>query len=178
MASPPFSNRFTWNPPEGFLDQVLGTVRSLQTELAPELVDLRPDELNALPKMGPKTVDFVTKALELVQANPALRPSFLDVDEFVRDLAAVSQLRAILAPLQQIVSLLEDSLALSASEAYAAALIFYRAAKDAARMGTPGAKVVADELGRQFANRRNTSKPVPPPAPMPQTAVPHGGAQA
>jgi len=175
MPSTQLSNRISYELPAGALERIVAAVKDLQSDLVPNLVDLGPDDRRVLPKMGPKTVEFVTKALEHMRANPELNPGYVDLDEFERDLAAVSQLRSLLVPLQQIVDLLEDSLTLSASEAYAAALVCYQAAKGAARMNTPGAKVIVDDLSRQFAGRGTRSglagAPVLAPAPAPQAAA-------
>jgi hypothetical protein len=171
MASTQLSNRISFNPPPEALDRIHSAIAVLQADLVPDLVDLAPDDARVLPKMSAKTVDFVTRALDHMRANPALKPGYVDLDEFARDLDAVAQLRSLLAPLRQVVDLLEDSLTLSASEAYSAALVCYQNVKSAARMNTPGAKVIAEDLGRQFMGRGSRSDlmgtPVPAPAPGP-----------
>jgi hypothetical protein len=162
------SNQISGGLPPDSLDRAMTAIRIVQDELAPKLVELGPDERKALPKIGSKTLDFIAKALEHMRANPELKPGFVDLDEMARDLAAVSQLRTLLAPLKQIVDLLDDSLMLSAGEAYAAALVCYQAAKSAARLNTPGAKVIVDDLALQFARQGRSDRadpPEPPPAP-------------
>jgi hypothetical protein len=177
MASTPLSNRISYAPPPESLDRVHSAISILQADLVPNLVDLGPDDIRALPKMSAKTIDFVTRTLNHMRANPDLKPGYVDLEEFARDLDAVAQLRLLLAPLQQIVDLINDSITLSASEAYATSLICYQNTKSAARMNAPGAKVVADDLARQFAGRgtRNdltgTPAPVPAPAPAPSPAA-------
>jgi hypothetical protein len=153
MAATQMSNRISFKPSAEQLADVQDKTRALQAALQPLLIELGPDDRRLLPKMSTKTVEFVTKTLEHMRANPDLKPGYVDLDEFANDLEAVGQLRSLLAPLQQIVDLLDDSLMLSGSEAYAAALICYQGVKGAARLNMPGAKVVADDLGRQFVGR-------------------------
>jgi hypothetical protein len=177
MTSTQTSNRISLDLPAGTLADIMAAIKVLQTDLVPYLVELGPDDRRALSRTGPKSIDFVNRVLEQMQANPELKPGFVDLDEFARDLAAMGVLRSLLMPLQQIVDLLGDSLALSSDEAYSAALVCYHATKGAARLNTPGAKVIADDLARQFAGRGRRNDLVKPPAPAPQPAATRPDAQ-
>ena len=66
--------------------------------------------------MGAKTIDFVTKTLTHVRANPQFLPPFLDVAEFERDLADLQTLRELQGPLSQIMDMLVDTMLMSGSE--------------------------------------------------------------
>jgi hypothetical protein len=147
------SNRISVAIPEEDLQAIVAALGVLQQKLVPHLVDLGAEDRRALPKMGAKSVDFVDKALKYARDNPELLPGFVDVDEFARDLGAVDALRGLQRPLNQIADMVDDSVVLSGSEAYAAALSFYQAAKIAARRGHPGAAVIADDLSAQFLGR-------------------------
>jgi hypothetical protein len=146
-------NRISFAPTEEKKQAIHAAIRLLQETLKPLLVDLSVDERRALPKMGSKTVEFVGKALNYARESPQFNPSFVDVDEFARDLAAVQELLALQRPLSMLADMVEDSVMLSGSEAYAAALSYYRAVKAAALLGQPGATLIAEDLGLQFANR-------------------------
>jgi len=148
-----FSNRISLDIPEADFQAILAAIQTLQEKLQPHLVDLDSEDRRALPKMGAKTVDFVDKTLSYARANPHLKPAFVDIDEFGRDLAAVDALRALQQPLSQIADMVDDSLLLSGSEAYAAALAYYQSVKAAARLGQPGAAVIADDLSGRFPGR-------------------------
>ena len=172
------SNQISCVIPGETMTRAQGIIKELKDDLAPYLVELGPDHRRQMPKMSTKTVEFVTKTLEHMRANPGLKPGYVDLDEFAIDLAAVSQLRSLLAPLQQLVDLLDDSLMLSASEAYSAALVCYQGVKGAARLNMPGAKVVADDLARHFAGRGVRNDLPGTPAPAPQPAGTSAGNQA
>ena len=70
----------------------------------------------------------------------------------------LSRLQRQLAPLADNLS---DSLALSGSEAYQAALIFYRNVKMAARAGVPNAKTIEADLSNRFPAAAPGQAPAP-----------------
>lgn len=126
----------------------------------PDLINLTKEERKSIPKMGDKTVAFVSKNLEYVKLNPKVVPEFLDQVEFEKDVVAVNELRKVLIPLGQLYEKLNDTTLQAGSEAYTASLIFYNAIKGAAKAGVPGMKTVYDDLQARFPGRgKNSSKP-------------------
>ena len=114
--------------------------------------------------MGDKSLAFVRKAREYATNNPELVPAFLNLPMFDADLRGVDTLNNLLRTLQPLVDNLEDSLVLSGSEAYQAALVFYRSVKAAALSGQPNAKTIADDLSARFptgARAKAVPKTVP-----------------
>jgi hypothetical protein len=153
MNANALSNRISLDIPADDMLAIQSALKTLQDKLQPHLVDLGPDERRKLPKMGAKTVDFVSKTLSYASTNPQLRPAFVDIDEFSRDLSAVGTLRALQQPLNQLADMVDDSLLLSGSEAYAAALACYQSIKSAARLNMPGAATIASDLAERFASQ-------------------------
>jgi len=125
----------------------------LQEKLLPYLKSLSADERKELPKMGDKTIAFVQKALEYSGQNAEFVPSFLDVKEFENDMKAVELLRSIFNPLSQISDAVQDTLTLSGSDAYSAALIFYSAVKSAAKTNAPKSQSILNDLSSRFPGR-------------------------
>ena len=117
-------------------------------------------------KMGDKSRAFVQKTMELVKQNQDFLPRSFDVEEMQKDVNLFNDLYPILLSLQQLNERVEDTLMVVGSEAYAAALVAYRYAKDA-NMGA-GLDGVLDDIGRRFArkssktaaNRSETAEPV------------------
>ena len=128
----------------------------------PLLINLTAEERQALPKMGDKTLAFVTKSLEYAKQNPSLVPTFMTVAEFEKDVNAVTQLNNILRPLQQLTEKLEDTTLEAGSEAYSAALVFYTAVKGAAKAGVPGIKNISDDLQARFPGRSKSANVASP----------------
>ena len=155
MTTP--SNRISVEFSPDDLAAIRAAVQVLQERLLPKLVMLGPDGRRELAKMGDRTVAFVRKAADYARAEAGLRPPYLDLDEFARDLAAVDALTTLQRPLDQISAALDDSVLAAGSDAYAAALAFYHAVKGAARAGVPGAEAVLSDLGQRFPGHTRTS---------------------
>jgi hypothetical protein len=143
-------NLFELNIPAADLQNVQAALQTLTTTLAPHLISLSAETRRELPKMGDKSLAFVRKAREYAANNPELVPAFLSLPMFETDLQGVDTLTNLLRVLQPLIDNLEDSLILSGSEAYQAALVFYRSVKVAAQAGQPNAKTIADDLAVRF----------------------------
>lgn len=162
----PQENLFELNIPAADLQNVQAAVQTLTTVLTPHLISLSADGRRELPKMGDKSLAFVRKAREYAANNPDLVPRFLNLQMFEADLRGVDTLSNLLRTLQPLVDNLEDSLALTGSEAYQAALVFYRSVKAAAQSGQPNAKTIADDLSVRFptGGRAKAASTQPEPA--------------
>lgn len=119
----------------------------------PDLINLTKVERGTIPKMGDKTVAFVSKNLEYAKLNPRVVPQFLNVPEFEKDVEAVTEFRKVLIPLRQLYEKLNDTTLQSGSEAFTASLIFYNAVKGAAKAGEPGMKTIYEDLKSRFPGR-------------------------
>jgi hypothetical protein len=135
---------------DGELQEIKNAINILRTKLMPKLITLSADDKKELPKMGDKTVAFVTKALEYCKSNPELVPQFLDVNEFSIDVDAVNMMRQMEQPLEQIFDSLSDTLILSGSEAFQAALIFYKSVKTAMASNIQNAGTIYNDLSGRF----------------------------
>ncbi|MBK8805510.1 MAG: hypothetical protein IPO21_02210 [Bacteroidales bacterium] len=135
---------------------ILDAIKTIEDNL-PFLINLSVEDRKNLPKMGDKTVAFVTKALEYSKQNKDVVPSFLDVAEFEKDVDVVTNLSRVLVPLHQLAEKIDDTTMLGGSEAYTAALVFYSAVKGAAKAGVPGMKTIYNELQARFPGRSKGS---------------------
>ncbi len=153
-----FDNRISLRLTAADQKKINEALKTAQETLKPYLVALTTEERRGLPKMSDRTTPFVEKALDYAQTNPALAPSFLNVQEFKVDLEAVYQLTELLRTVDQLSTLLNDTVLLAGSEAYEAALSFYSSVKQAAKVNVPGAKGIADDLGKRFEKSRSTER--------------------
>ena len=159
MTPQSINNRIAFQISDEDLQAVQGALQTLHSKLLPLLINLGPDDRRQLPKMGPKTVDFVSRTLSYTRSNPQYQPSFIDLEDFTIDLAAVGVLREIQQPLAQIADMVEDTLLLSGSEALTAALTCYQAFKGAAKANAPGAATIAADLSTRFPGRTAAKAP-------------------
>jgi hypothetical protein len=100
--------------------------------------------------MGDKTVSFVQKSFEYAKRNKELAPAYLDLADMETDMKAVEVLREISQGLSSLSASVDDSLTLSGSEAYQAALLFYTNVKSASRAKVAGAASIYDDLSGRF----------------------------
>jgi hypothetical protein len=119
----------------------------------PKLFTLTNDQRHALPKMGDKTLAFVTKSIEYAKQNPDIVPKYLDMAEFDKDVKAVTRLFEVAAPLHKLLEELDDTMLMAGSEAYIASLAFYSALKTAIKSGQTGLKNIYDDLSTRFPGR-------------------------
>jgi hypothetical protein len=143
---------------ESELSDIRKALDVLQSRLLPHLIELTNDEKESMPKMGDKTVAFVTKATEHAEANTKLVPAYVDVAELRKDLNAIELLRPIFNGVNQIAKSLEDTMMIAGSEAYIAALAFYQSTKVAAKMNVTGAQEIYNDLQVRFPTK-NRKKP-------------------
>jgi len=153
MNSNVIAKRTSFNIPDDDLQAVQAAVQTLQARLVPHLVNIGPDEKRALSKMGSKSVDFVSKTLTYANTNPQFKPAFVDIDSFSSDVAAFGVLRSLQQPVSQLADMLDDSLALTGSDAMNAALAYYQSVKTANKLNMPGAATIADDLATRFAGQ-------------------------
>lgn len=146
-------NKISLHIPAEDLDAINAAIKTLQDKLMPHLVTLTKEERVGLSKMGDKNIAFIEKCKEYIEQNPQLVPQYLNLEEMKVDIEAVATLRMLLNPIGQISSALDDSMMLSGSEAYVAALAFYHYIQGATKMNIPGAKDINDELKKQFVKK-------------------------
>ncbi len=127
--------------------------------LKPYLIALTPEKRQELPKMSDGNAPFVDKVLQYAQANPAFTPNFVDVAELKVDTQAVTNLSQLYRQAEKLCTGLNDTIMMSGSEAYRAALVFYKSVKTAASMNVPGARPIYEDLKKRFdkQGKNNTS---------------------
>jgi hypothetical protein len=152
-------NRHLQAIPSTVLTQALGKINEVKTLLSPYLVTLTPAERQEIPKMGPKTLDFVEKAHDFALENPTLVPAFLNLGEFTIDFTDAHGLWTLLNAIQQLEEAVDDTEMVAGSESYQSALVFYKSVKMGAEQNVLGAKAIYDELRPRFPRgRRHTGE--------------------
>jgi len=151
------SNRISMAMPVEVAEQIKQLFTQINLIASPYLINLTPDERIQLPKMGEKSIPFVTKGLEYLKVPGTPAPPYIEVGELEIDVNGYETLRQIRQIAQPTVDMLDDTMLLCGSEAYVAVLAFYSYLKGAAKMNVPGAKTIYDDLSNRFP-RRPTKK--------------------
>ena len=148
------ANKHSQSIPADKLEQARTKISEAADLLKPYLIALTPAEKQEIPKMGPKTLNFVEKSHEYAHENPSLVPNYLDMAEFDIDFADAHGLWALHNRIVQLQEAIGDTQMTAGSEAYQAALVFYNSAKVAASQGIHGAKAVYEELKKRFPGKK------------------------
>lgn len=152
------ANLVTQAIPAKILADALKAVRDARAALAAYLVPLTPEERSALPKMGDKSLAFVTKAAEYAQTLPTLMPQYLDVAGLAVDAGVSADLLPLYQELLGLTTDVDSTRMEAGSEGYTAALVAYSALKTAASLHQPGAQAAVAELEVRFAGQGKRKK--------------------
>ena len=147
------SNLVTQAIPAKTLADALQHVREARASLAAYLISLTPEERQSLPKMGDKSLAFVTKAAEYAQSLPKLMPSYLDVPGFVADASVSADLLELFLELDGFTTDVDSTRMEAGSESYTGALMAFNSLKGAAHAKQAGAQAAVDVLEVRFAGQ-------------------------
>lgn len=142
--------------PKEVATQVSTKLQEIKTLLAPYLGVLTAEERASLPKMGDKSLAFVSKVVEYTTTNPQFIPAMMNADEFKKDFKANQDLIPIQAVIKQIGEMLKDTSILTGHEAYVQALYYYASVKMFAKTGDSAAKAVLEDLSKRFPKGKKT----------------------
>lgn len=148
------SNRVSIEIPESVIIEVTKKLTECREALAPYIFGLTEKERQDLFKMGDKTVATVQKVQSYVTTNPEFIPSYMQINEFSKDVKVTSQLTPLHNLAFQLASDMDDTRMLAGSEALAEALLYYGSVREAASKGVPQAKPIYDDLIERFIKRR------------------------
>jgi hypothetical protein len=139
--------------PADVVNAVVAKFAEIEALIKPYTIRVSDAEKNTLLKVGDKTIPFVDKVQGYTTSAPEFNPTYLDVPEFKRDKAALDSLDKMAQPGQQVISMINDTLALAANDSYSAALVYYSAVKQAANNGVAKAKPIYEDLSQRFPGR-------------------------
>ncbi|MBO2009733.1 hypothetical protein [Hymenobacter negativus] len=139
--------------PAKVLADALKSIREARALVAPYLISLTPEERAALPKMGDKSLAFVSKAAEYAQSLPTLMPQYLDVASLAIDAGVNADLLPLYLELNGFTTDVDSTRMEAGSEGYTASLVAYSALKTAASLNQPGAQAAVTVLEPRFAGQ-------------------------
>lgn len=144
--------------PKENLQAMRKSLADMEAAILPFLLALSPAERRAIPKMSDGSKPFVSKVMGYIDSDPEFIPQFVDVREMLNDWEAMEALIPVYRRVDQLRSLLNDTIMLAGSEVYMASLGYYQLVKLGARMNIGNAKVINEDLKRRF-ERQGKTKP-------------------
>ncbi|NIM11345.1 MAG: hypothetical protein GTO45_05080 [Candidatus Aminicenantes bacterium] len=130
-------------------DRIIQAFTDAEAEL-PFLTDLTSEERIRMVKLSRKYVDFVDKSHILVETHPQYLPTYLNLDEFTKDVNLKNSLNRIYARASSFIQKLKDTILLVESEAYQTSRLFYKSAQAAAKEGAEDAGIIVKTLSYHF----------------------------
>jgi hypothetical protein len=152
-------NRIAFTLTDAEQKQIADALQVIFSTLKSHTVVLSDVERKTLPKMADATLPFVEKVLSYTNTHPQFKPDYVNAADLAIDLNGYKLSNRFLASSNDLQRLLEDIAILSGSEAYMAALSYYRNVQVQARDNRPSAKAVYEDLQQRFINQ---SKKVTP----------------
>jgi hypothetical protein len=136
--------------PPADLQAVRDALATANTILLPYLIALTPEQRKKMLKMGDGTEPFVGKVMDYAVSDPQFLPPFVQVGEMQKDWDTVEGLLPIFRSVQQLENNLSDTLMLAGSEVYQSSLSYYNSVKMGAKMNSPNAKTIFEDLKKRF----------------------------
>ncbi len=141
--------------------QAVQRLKELYEQLGDQLIALQPAERMKMLTISDKSMPFVEKVVDYVDSRPEFVPFYLSVEALKIDFQAVNDLKLIAREAEQLCQALNDTITLSGSEAYTAALAYYRSVREAARANVPNAQPVYEDLHKRFARKARKASESP-----------------
>ena len=143
-------------PPEVF-EQAQALIDQAAALLKPSLLSLTPADREKMFKLGPKSLDFVEKAREVVLQQPDILPRNFSNEDYEIDYNDARNLYKLRLLLSGLVRNVEDTEMRAGSELMDASLVVYHAVKTAAERNVLSVKPFYDELKKRFpgSKKRN-----------------------
>ena len=154
------NNNHNQSIPGDVLELVNAKLSEINVALKPYVITLSLDERHSMLKAGDKSISFVDKTYEYTKTNPEFIPPFMNVAEFGIDLADLKGLVGTSSLVTQLSNAVDDTMMTAGSEAYYAALYYYKSVQQAADMNIPGAKAICEELKKRFPSKTRKAEVV------------------
>jgi hypothetical protein len=142
--------------PEVF-EQVVALINQAAELLKPSLFSLTSADRTRMIKLGPKSLDFVEKAREVVLQQPDILPRNFSNEDYEIDYNDVRNLYKLRLLLSGLTRNVEDTEMRAGSELMDASLVVYHAVKSAAERNELSVKPFYDELKKRFPGTRKRS---------------------
>ena len=110
------------------INEIVGMIKAIKAKM-PYLTDVDSSSQLLLPKLKEEHLPFVSKCLNHAKNVPAITPNYIEIDEFEKALNAYNELQIVLKELARLQELVENTIAVSGSDAYVAAISIFNSVR-------------------------------------------------
>ena len=121
-------------------------------------IELHIDDKRELITLGDRSLPFTEQAFLLGTQQKALVASYIDMDEFGKDLTLFKQSKELIKLLEVILERLNDTAIAAGADAFLTARQFYDSVKSAVKANIPGAAVAFDELKKRYVRNKGKNE--------------------
>lgn len=125
-------------------------INDIDVKVAEFAIELHIDNKRELKTLGDRSLPFTDQSYLLATQQKHLVPSFVDMDEFAKDITLFKQCKELIKLLEVILERLNDTSIAAGADAFLTARKFYDAVKAAVKANIPGAAVAFDELKKRY----------------------------
>jgi len=133
-------------------------ISEIQAKIEGFAIDLHIDNKRELKTLGDRSLPFTEQAFLLATQQKNLVPTYIDMEEFSKDLNLFKQSKELLKMLEVILERLNDTAIAAGADAFSSARKLYDAVKAAVKANIPGAAVAYDELRKRYIREKGKSE--------------------
>jgi hypothetical protein len=136
------------------LKQQINDINVIVDEFA---IELHIDNKRELKTLGDRSLPFTDQAFLLASQQKDLVPSYINMDEFAKDINLFKQSKELIKLLEVTLERLKDTSIAAGADAFLTARKFYDSVKSAVKANIPGAEVAFDEMKKRYVRNRSKS---------------------
>ena len=118
-------------------------------------IELHIDNKRELKTLGDRSLPFTEQAFLLATQQKDLVPSYVNMEEFSKDINLFRQSKELIKLLEVILERLNDTSIAAGADAFLTARKFYDSVKSAVKSNIPGAAVAFDELKKRYVKNKS-----------------------
>jgi hypothetical protein len=136
------------------LSRIDSSLSVIEDILKGKAVNLTPKQRQMYGRVAYEMEVWIDRATDHMKQDPALVPSYIDMEEYTKDIITHRALNPRIARLASLLQSLEDTNRLIGSDLYTNAMAYYRSLREAAKSNATGASGRYSNLKQQFPGGR------------------------
>ena len=156
----PLDNLISLEFSDDELKEIDMAFKMLEKNLNHKMVNLTPQEKKKYGRPGPKFMPWIKKIVMYMKQNPELTPTYMNKEEFLKDVRIIEIMTGIKARLALLNEAVDDTNILVRKDLHQAGISYYRHLKLVAKSDIPGSTSPLQDLEAIFKSRKGRKKPL------------------